>query len=472
MGPYIIDAGEIPTLLRAIERINRKAGARQMPPITLSVLRRFEVTERARSEKLRFDVVRTFQRAEIEVEGLNPIIHGYRFAGRIQHGDAGNVIDSHPANPPGLSLEPFRHAPARCSHCGKVRRRLDTYVLEEMKTGKLLQVGSTCIADFLGTEDAVEALDIFGLLTTIEKLVAEIESAKDLGDDPEGGAYGGGPLSVRLRVFLATSVALIRVLGFVSRKMLEEKRIDGDTTGELAMKLIIANHRRGVGNIIGAELRDGPPGLRVTEDDAKDADAIIAWAKTLQPTSEFLGNVRVLLAQDHVSPRNVGYVAAAAFMFLKERVASRRQQANAWVGEIGKKVSFRGMVVDVRTTQNRFGGSTLVTWRDPEGRTLKWFATGDEPVGEIGSVYQVVGTVKAHDTYQGEHQTVLTRCKVGDTFALDVELGLGRNAWQASDGRRVVADPRAERIFLAPGHNKLRGVNGSERVIVFEVLLR
>lgn len=468
MGRYIIDARELPALLVAVERINKKARAREQPPITLSVLRRFYVTERGRSEKLSLDVVRTFDRVEIELDGLNPIIHGYRFAGRIQHGDAGNVLDVHPGNSPGLSLERFRHAPPRCMHCGKVRRRLDTYLLEEVSSGKLVQVGSTCLQDFLGTDDPVDALDIFALLTTIEGLVADIERGEP--DEEPGGEGAGRALAVRTRVFLATSVALIRVLGFVSRKMLEERMIAGDTTGDLAFKIIVENHRRKVGNIIGAELRGGPPGLQVTEDDGKTADEIIAWAKELKPTSEFLGNVRVLLAQPEVSPRNVGYVAAAAFMFLKERVSSARQQANAWVGELGKKVSFRGMVVDVRTMQGRFGGTTLVTWRDPEGRTLKWFATGDEPVGEIGSVYQVTGTVKAHDTYQNQAQTVLSRCKVGDTFAVEVDQGLARNAWQATDGRRVVADPRAERIFLSPGLNKLRGVNGSDRVIVFQVL--
>jgi hypothetical protein len=254
--------------------------------------------------------------------------------------------------------------------------------------------------------------------------------------------------------------------------MLEARRIEGDTTGDIAFKIIVANHRRNVGNIIGAELRDGPPGLKVTEDDAKTADEIIAWAKELKPTSEFIGNVRVLLALPDVSPRNVGYVAAGVFMFLKERIDIARQRANAFVGELGKKLNFRGMVVDARTTKGRFGATTLVTWRDPEGRTLKWFATGDEPVGEMGDVYQVAGTVKSHETYQNQAQTLLTRCKVGDTFAVDVDLGLGRNAWQATDGRRIIADPRAERIFLSPGHNKLRGVNAPDRIVVFEVLLR
>jgi len=29
-----------------------------------------------------------------------------------------------------------------------------------------------------------------------------------------------------------------------------------------------------------------------------------------------------------------------------------------------------------------------------------------------GERYTVTGTVKKHDTFQGEHQTVLTRCKL------------------------------------------------------------
>lgn len=85
--------------------------------------------------------------------------------------------------------------------------------------------------------------------------------------------------------------------------------------------------------------------------------------------------------------------------------------ANAdYVGTEGKRI----MVAVtggrcIATWDNGFGAFThLYKWHTPEGATIVWKSTTyiDEE-----RVVAIAGTVKEHKEYNGEKQTVLTRCR-------------------------------------------------------------
>ncbi len=48
--------------------------------------------------------------------------------------------------------------------------------------------------------------------------------------------------------------------------------------------------------------------------------------------------------------------------------------------------------------------------QDENGNVYVWFASGNF-VPDLGSHYHIKGTVKKHDDYKGDKQTILTRCK-------------------------------------------------------------
>ena len=50
-------------------------------------------------------------------------------------------------------LTAYRHASNDCDHCGFNRRRKQTYVLYEVATGELRQIGSTCLKDYTGAHN-------------------------------------------------------------------------------------------------------------------------------------------------------------------------------------------------------------------------------------------------------------------------------------------------------------------------------
>ena len=79
------------------------------------------------------------------------------------------------------------------------------------------------------------------------------------------------------------------------------------------------------------------------------------------------------------------------------------------VGTLGAKLTVRVTVSKVSDFANAYGAVRAHTMIDAEGHVFTWFATSARY--EVGQTLTLQGTVKKHDTYKGQSQTVLTRCK-------------------------------------------------------------
>jgi len=69
-------------------------------------------------------------------------------------------------------------------------------------------------------------------------------------------------------------------------------------------------------------------------------------------------------------------------------------------------------------TEGLFGSVQLCIFRDTEGRSAKWFNSSKEEI-EKGETYQIKGTVKKHDTWEGKLTTMLSRCKVEEKVTFE-----------------------------------------------------
>jgi len=99
--------------------------------------------------------------ARIEVEAL-PRIAGCEFLARIEHTPAGNLV-SKIGN---VSVpEKYWTAQPICEHCKQSRNRRDTFLLNKLDNGvdagNLIQVGRTCLADYLRSADHQAASGIY-----------------------------------------------------------------------------------------------------------------------------------------------------------------------------------------------------------------------------------------------------------------------------------------------------------------------
>ena len=104
------------------------------------------------------------------------------------------------------------------------------------------------------------------------------------------------------------------------------------------------------------------------------------------------------------------------------RKAEERRLANVpesnWMGEVGEKIKqkLKYLFTIVFETEYCFGYRRTETkfihkFVDEAGNIFVW-KTGNGIECQSGTMLEVKGTIKDHDTYNGEKQTILTRCKV------------------------------------------------------------
>ena len=101
----------------------------------------------------------------------------------------------------------------------------------------------------------------------------------------------------------------------------------------------------------------------------------------------------------------------------REDDKASQREALGHVGEVKQRLGFEKVkVIFTKSLENDWGVTTLIKFRmeEGEGNHLTWFASGDLteefPQGEI---FDITGSVKKHDEFDGIPQTVITRVKIG-----------------------------------------------------------
>jgi hypothetical protein len=156
----------------------------------------------------------------------------------------------------------------------------------------------------------------------------------------------------------------------------------------------------------------------VTDEDAVQGAAVLAFALAHETDSTYGYNLSTAARAELVEWRHAGLLVSAHGGYAREQGKARERAAapvkeNAHLGTVGSKLQVTAAAVSASTFEGNYGTTTLVTFATPTGVVLKWWATGNK-VGDFpaGTVFDLQGTVKAHDEYKGIKQTVLTRVKV------------------------------------------------------------
>jgi hypothetical protein len=339
-----------------------------------------------RGDEVRNLVLR-FWRVTLDAEPIK--LNGWTFAGTLAYVE-GIVV---PVLLPGVELpERFRRddlAPW-CEHCQTRRWRKDTYLVRH-EDDQILQVGSDCITDFVGSHDAHAQAAYAEALYTLFQYAAE------------GEGWGGGErieFAIPKSEYLAFVVAAVRYNGgrFVTRRA-------ADLNGDIPTSRIAWNQA--------LSYQDRP-----IADDFKMAQALLDFADEYLGNraglNDYLYNLAAALRPLGVVYKTAGLVASLYPVYARD-LADKAAIANSpstWLGEIKQKISVIGQVVLIRHTQTNFGESTLIQVRDNNGNIVKWWASGYHDEVTEGDEIVIRGTVKAHDEFRGIKQTTLTRCKI------------------------------------------------------------
>lgn len=373
-----------------------------------------------RCDSASFKVVEVLgvDRIVLVVEGETPKYAGWSFLAALDHMSA---EDGSPVNVlrciPGADPVPvaFRTRGPACDHCKTKRRRGNTYVVSH-EDGRTVQVGSTCIADFLGR-------DGLRVAALAEFLAAVADAAEDDGESyGGGGSYGEYESTYRLDDILPYVAAIIRHAGWRSRAQARDR--GGVATADLAMRFRTIKRKgkceRGEEELLALEVEEG---------DTARAEHAIAWAETIaeDTASDYLHNVRTIARCNLVTQKTIGIAASVIAACEREEgkraaEAAPKVPAPAYFGTPKKREIFLLTLVGVSQYDTSYGTTHVYRFLDSNGSTAVWKASSLQDLTQ-GTTYTIKATVKGHETYRSAPQTLLTRCEVlGEGVVSDPKL--------------------------------------------------
>jgi hypothetical protein len=389
-----IPAENLPELRAKIAKLNKKAAAINCEPIELITSEPIVLREKDEN-----GFSKGYTVVEVEVTGHAPKLAGWSFIGTLEHTEAGVVTRSVPGSEIPAS---FRARDKVCDHCQKLRTRKDTYVVQD-EGGQTLQVGSSCLRDFLGhtSPDALArwAQALFWLERDIEH---------------EFGGGRRGEAAYFTFDVLTLAAAAIRQHGWVSSSAVKAG------LNQLATKARVADH---------LTIEPGQKGYKESRLDPTDADrakaeTVLGFIGTCETDgSEYEYNLTLLAGREIIQPRDLGITCSAVSFvdrklgLLEEQRRNREEKVNEYSGSVGGKLEVEATLVWAKElgresfSRYDFGLSLLYKFEDADGRCLSWFSSRDLELA-VGTKYHLAGTVKAHKVYNERCETQLTRCKL------------------------------------------------------------
>ena len=314
---------------------------------------------------------------------------------------------------PGQDLHGHRPQDMGCEHCGLDRRRTRAYIVRNNDTGKLTQVGHSCIELYCGL--APKGLWLLGFDQELQAFA----------DDDTGAGFTDGDYGVPLADVLGMAFAFSdRGRSYVSRNAAENSWGGLEATGAQVRRAIFYPPTRPATSHPDAVadyhrfIDTARQGHGYAKDAALVAD-IVAAADTLAAGSDYAENVAILLKGEHVSGRSVGLLASLVSVYAREKElavmrAAAPKPATGYLAEVGVRIKtgIRLTVRTVRFWESDYGTTTFMVGYTDAGNCVVWKASGEHDWAAGGVLVLAAGTVKAHEQYNGVDQTILTRCKV------------------------------------------------------------
>lgn len=376
-----------PMFNKKIQELNKKARKLGVKEIECEVVsERIEVGVKYLDVKVDFEVIK---------------MSGYKPVAVIEH----TYSDANIVNKIDFSVEiPEKYFTIKsvCEHCNSNRRRKTTVLLQD-EQGNLVQVGKSCLKDFVGRDfnstiafySAIECLQDFEDMLPTE---CEVHVHKYLD----------------VKKVLQMGIAVMEKEGYVNKQTSLE--LGESQTGQKAWtfcedvftgRKIVSKHAQ---HYLEVYRQDVP----------EEVEQIIDWVNTSNNDSEYMTNVKTII--------NAGVVKGAHSNILvsiipsyrrfkeKQHEQAKKQElnqanlTNEWFGEVGKRLDLELECIGCVSTEGFYGITYINKFLDNEGRLFVWF-TGTNSF-ELGEKVKLKGTIKEHSEFREQKQTILTRCKV------------------------------------------------------------
>lgn len=333
----------------------------------------------------------------VEVDGTAKIDNWECIAVLEVH-DVGNIIRR--INTEIEIPERFKHTENICEHCNSKRQRNNLYVIHNIETDEWKQVGGNCLKLYTG-----------GL--NMEYVTAYMDGITEL--EEFDGIVGHGKAYYHVNDILSYAVEVINKTGyFNAQAMLPTKYI---------VSVLMYNGLSRAIELINKDFKDARLDVRMSEVDfhkestMDTVEQIINYYKNLEDDSEFVHNIKVMLNEEYVLPRNIGflcYLPEGYAKHIQKEIEKAKKVETEYFGEVGKRYKDK-VISDISLiasweTQWGYTGVYKITLED--NSILTWKTNSYLHLDRNEEFDKITFTVKEHKEYKGEKQTEVTRCKV------------------------------------------------------------
>lgn len=307
----------------------------------------------------------------------------YELWAKLEHGNDSNIVttfDNHKINHNWFNLA------ANCECCHTNHQRTITYIVRNIDNNTFLQIGSSCLHNFTGINP--------------DMAIAFLALYAELYDYSAGYYDASFPPSKFFEVRLAIAIAVhsINKNGYIK-----------------------AEYQNSTKNaILELDAND------VTNDDLLKSDEIITWLKSNDFSNDFLTNCKNIASQNFIKNQYLGFLAYLPVYYKKWTETHNNNDSSNFVGNIGDKIQF-----DIKTWniisnfETAYGTTFIYKFTDNKNNVYVWFTNSrpdnKEYIDKDGNykyrtydLKTIKGTIKGHNEYKGEKQTILTRCKFTD----------------------------------------------------------
>jgi hypothetical protein len=334
---------------------------------------------------------------------------GAEFVARIEVTESGQcIIYKSPSYEGEIPEEWYSNFEHRCDHCHHQRRRVNYFLVE--KDNQILQVGSTCVKEFLGIRPE-------WILSTF-KFIKSISSTNNYDDDWWSLRSLNPQYNVRDIAKMAASVILTDK-GYYKH----ETAIVTQTL--LGMFVFSENGKKEFDEVTEEYNEKG-----IKDQPQLDMADFRSFVEHMSP-SNYSMNLKAIVSNDwleHLKWLNT--LVSGVYIYLrdsgllgeKEPTEALRARLNEWVdSQVGKRINFSDVLPFKRMQfEGAYGEVTMYLMLDADGRTLIWYSSRDIP--QINDALEqkvginLAGSIKRFDTkeYKGQQQksTILTRVRV------------------------------------------------------------
>lgn len=385
MTNYEIPKSNFNGLVEKIEKLNKRAKKIGKTPITLEIVNRFsKKVDVFGKRNLEVDFY------EVAVSGEVSVIDGWKLMGVVDFDNGITLVKS----VPGFEIPvEYRNADhTNCDHCKKIRSRKMSVIITDGE--KVMQVGKTCVKDFL---DDSTTLDIMTHASWLKNLLVSLEDAGNVEDS----GYGVVSSKESVREYLAHSIAVIDAVGY------KPSWEDCPTKYRVWTNIYPKNKYDYEGRI------------EVQEKDKIKAAKVIEWLVGLSDgdlSSDYLYNLNQIVSQETFNQKNAGLLASAYVAYMKAQDAYLAKEKEVkvpsnYLGTVGEKIEAKVTVMKVFIFTGKYGTGCVINMLTEDGNCLKWFTKPNKTWMESGTVLTISGTVKGFevDEYNKNSKTTILK---------------------------------------------------------------